>query len=185
MTALAPRPRPALAVYGGDPVDDERALEAALTVRRLARQKGLPQPLKTVTVGGYVEVTLRWPHYLQWVGMLNGLGHAAERQRPDLDPATDNMPEARVVALPHHRRGDYSLHGWTTTEADDGTEHHQQWVLRPVHDPDCRSCGDLPETRQPLSVEAWFHDTWWGLVGKRWDQETGPRAHLVTAGGAR
>jgi hypothetical protein len=127
-------------------------------------------------------LSLPWPHLLQWIEMLDGFGEAEERERPDFDPADKEqwMPAVRVAALPHRRRGDFAIHGWIDVDDGNGGTRRQQWVLSPVNEQGCQRCVALPEpARQPLSVAAWFDDAWWRLVGKRWKEETGPRAHLV------
>lgn len=186
-TALATRRAQAVDIYTGD-ADDEPALEAALLVRRIARQKGLPRPVRTEPFPGRVVLSLPWPHLLQWIEMLDGLGCAEERGEHLRqtgrfyvdDEDREWMIEARVAALPHHRRGDFAIHGWIDVDDGNGGTRRQQWVLSPVNEPGCQRCVALPEpARQPLSVAAWFDDAWWRLVGKRWEEETGPRAHLV------
>lgn len=173
-----PTPAP-VAIYTGD-ADDEPDLEAALLVRRIARQKGLPRPFRTEPFPGQVVLSLWWPHLLQWIEMLDGFGCAEERERPDFDATKEDMPAVRVAALPHYSTGDFSVHGWIDVDDVDGGTRHQQFVLTPVNERDCQRCVELPEpARQPLSTEAWFADAWWRLVGKRWEEETGPRAHLI------
>jgi hypothetical protein len=153
--------RPAYDVELSAPGSLRAAMQAADAALEVAEQLGLPEPLPPVAVsGGRIEARLLWPDLFRWMEMLRGL---------------------KIIGW---QRGDYSVAGWTETDhkGDDGEvqTRRQYWLLRPVAEYDCRRCIDLPEpARPPLSPEAWAADAWWRLVGKRWEEETGPRAHLV------
>jgi hypothetical protein len=172
MSRLARRPSHAVDVYTGG--DDIAALEAALAARKVARDKGLPDPIRTTLVGDRIEVSLLWPHLLLWIDTLDGLGQA---DVPVDYIDGDNLSDP---GNDHYERGqlrrqiiddDYAVHGWTEADGPDGRVRYQQWVLRPVHETGCTRCGDLPEPRrQPLSIDAWFHQQWFDLTGRNWEQ---------------
>lgn len=174
MSRIARRPSHAVDVYTGG--DDIAALEAALNARKIARDKGLPDPVGgTQVMGDRVLVKLLWPaHMLLWIELLDGLGQASVPvdyvDGDDLrDPEHDHYERGQL------RRqivdDDYAVHGWTETDGPDGRVRYQQWVLQPVNDANHTQCGDLPEPRrQPLSVEGWFRDCWFAATGRSWDQ---------------